>query len=477
MASKNFTFLRPQANTVTENKLIKCMETLLQSLDYSYIQSYSISTVPKELKKSSKDDAYLPRVVSMGPRFKGSREELMHMEEIKLRCMLSLLHRVEEGKVVESLTNCCILFCNLNEKIRASYVADINLDDQELAKIMLVDGCFLLELLITKRFNDELPSHLIITTPTASQVLENDDVLSDLTLFENQIPIFIIHELCEILFPHYFKQDRNQRAATINNLALSIFGYSLSNDQSLQGDPSHLLDVVHTFVNNKYEVCIDMDGTQSQNVNAMMELKLKRCATTLQAAGISIQLAQEKGVTGLDFEFKFKEGKLEIGALIITKTTKAKWRNVIAWEHNRKRTSSNSNNCGKFTSAALIFNDLICCANDVKLLKNKNIIVDYTKKSNKELEEFFNTMTLGVEPGEVGSSCYGKMVDELNKYYPTTYAPIRIWNTLCHRLTLTYRLEWFFKFMKKDYHFVAAVISLLTVVQTVYALIAYHLPN
>jgi hypothetical protein len=91
------------------------------------------------------------------------------------------------------------------------------------------------------------------------------------------------------------------------------------------------------------------------------------------------------------------------------------------------------------------------------------------------LEEFFNTMTLGIEPGEVGSSCYGKMVDELNKYYPTTYAPIRIWNTLCHRLT--YRLEWFFKFMKKDYHFVAAVISLLTVVQTVYALIAYHLPN
>ncbi|MCI26675.1 hypothetical protein A2U01_0047872, partial [Trifolium medium] len=178
--------------------------------------------------------------------------------------------------------------------------------------------------------------------------------------------------------------------------------------------------------------------------------------------------AQDKGVRGLDFEFKFEEGTLEIAALHITKTTKAKWRNVIAWEHHKedwKRTSSNT--CGKFTSAALIFNDLICCADDVKLLKDKNIIVDYTKRSNKQLEEFFNTMTLGVERGEVGSSGYGKMVDELNNYYPTTYAPIRIWNTFCH--LLTYRLEWFFKFMKKDYHFVATVISLLTVVQTVYA--------
>jgi len=37
-------------------------------------------------------------------------------------------------------------------------------------------------------------------------------------------------------------------------------------------------------------------------------------------------------VTGFDFEFKFEMGKLEIAAVHITKTTKAKWRNVIAWE-------------------------------------------------------------------------------------------------------------------------------------------------
>lgn len=165
-------------------------------------------------------------------------------------------------------------------------------------------------------------------------------------------------------------------------------------------------------------------NTQTQHV------KLKRCATRLQAAEVSVQLAENKGVTGLDFEFQFEEGKLKIAALHIRKTTKAKWRNVIFWEHHKmdwKKSGSNNGNdesqnsrisnsgtCGKFTSAALIFNDLICCADDVKILKDKNIIVDHMKMSNKELEEFIRTMSSGVDHGIVGSD-YVKMVEKLNE--------------------------------------------------------------
>jgi len=39
---------------------------------------------------------------------------------------------------------------------------------------------------------------------------------------------------------------------------------------------------------------------------------------------------------GLDFNFKFEKGELEIEQLHITKTTKAKWCNLIAWEHHKK---------------------------------------------------------------------------------------------------------------------------------------------
>ena len=268
----------------------------------------------------------------------------------------------------------------------------------------------------------------------------------------------------------------------------------MSENQSLDGEPSHLLDVVHSFVNNNNddddnnnnnsEVGINMHNSQTQHDNMKMKLKLKRCVTRLQAAGITIQLAQDKGATGLDFEFKYKEGKLEIAALHITKTTKAKWLNVIAWEHHKedwKKACSNKDTVavneirttyGKFTAAALIFSDLICCADDVKLLKDKKIIVDDTKKSNKQLEEFIRTMSTGVEHGIVGSG-YFKMVDELNKH-STVCLPIRILKKLRHYFTYYY--ECFKKFIKTDYHFVATLVSLCTVVQTVYALVAYHKP-
>ncbi|RHN46416.1 hypothetical protein MtrunA17_Chr7g0241971 [Medicago truncatula] len=362
------------------------MNTLLNSVDHEYIQSCSISLVPVEFVDSTNEEAYVPRVVSMGPRYKG-REELVHMEEIKLRCMLALIDRVEKNDVKpgDILEKCSKVIWDLNDQIRASYVEDISLEVYELVKIMLVDGCFLLELLITKELelDSQLSSQLNFTPCLfAPQVLKNDDVL-------------------------------------------------------------------------------------------------------LQAAGVSIQLAENNGVTGLDFEFQFEKGngKLQIAALYIRKTTKAKWRNVIFWEHHKmdwKKLGSNKGNdesknskisnsgtCGKFTSAALIFNDLICCADDVKILKDKNIIVDHMKMSNKE---FIRTMSSGVDHGIVGSD-YVKMVEKLNDY-STVFLLIRIWKKLRHYFT--YYFEWFFKFMKRDNNFIATVVSFATLVQAVYAIIAYH---
>jgi hypothetical protein len=191
---------------------------------------------------------------------------------------------------------------------------------------------------------------------------------------------------------------------------------------------------------------------------------------------------------GLNFEFQFQNGELEIAQLHITKTTKTIWQNVITWEHHKmdwKNISSSKNiweinrissssHCGKFTFVALIFNDLICRAHDVKLLKDMDMIVDDMEMSNNELKEFFRTLTFGVDHEKVGTR-YVDMVDDLNEYYNAVFLPIRIWKTMCH--LFMYRLEWFINFLKKDYHFVAAVVSLATIVQTVYAIVAYHLPK
>jgi len=230
----------------------RSMAVSLSSVNYDgYIQSRCISIVPEVLKKSN-EDAYTPRAVSIGPRFKGSREDLLLMEEIKIRCMMYLFHREQHNmSAYEKLNACCEVIWNLNDQIRASYVVEINMEQHELAEIMLVDGCFLLELLISKGLDVELPCQLKSPAP-APQLLSDEDVLSDLALLENQIPICVLHELSRILFRYFSECDMKERATTINNLVLSILGYSRLDVQSIEAP--HILDIVHFFVNEKGEI-------------------------------------------------------------------------------------------------------------------------------------------------------------------------------------------------------------------------------
>jgi hypothetical protein len=290
----------------TKSDLSICMKTLLHSVDDN-IQSGSISLVAEELRNPSNLEVYIPSVVSMGPRYTKFKEELLHMDEIKLRCMLSLFHRAaKDGNIDGIIEKCNEVIWNLYDKIQATYVVDIEFERYELAKIMLVDGCFLLELLITKGLElNQLPSHLNVTStnihsPFTLQVLKNDNVLSDLTLFENQIPMFIVHALSKILFPYFSEQDSKETETLFNNLALSILAYSqLSQDKSLEIKLHHLLDVVHSSVNNSsssnnnnnpQHVVNNMpNSTETKLVKVMTKLKLKRCATRLEAAGVSIQ--------------------------------------------------------------------------------------------------------------------------------------------------------------------------------------------
>jgi hypothetical protein len=91
--------------------------------------------------------------------------------------------------------------------------------------------------------------------------------------------------------------------------------------------------------------------------------------------------------------------------------------------------------------------------------------------SNGELKEFFHNMSFGVDPGIVDSS-YVQLVENLNNYSDAFFI-LRILKLLWHFSMCC--LERLIKFLKEDYNFVAAVLALLSVVQTVYALLAYYL--
>jgi hypothetical protein len=186
-------------------------------------------------------------------------------------------------------------------------------------------------------------------------------------------------------------------------------------------------------------------------------------------------IPEEVEVKGLDFNFKFENGKLEIEQLHITKTTKAKWCNLIAWEHHQNIAARYSGRNGKFTWAALIFSGLICCADDVQVLKDKKIVVDHLKMSNDELMQFFRTIAFGVDNEIVDSRNYIQMVDDINNYSGAFFIN-KSWKTVKNSFTYHHH-DWLLRFMNRNYNFVATVISVLTIVQTVFAILAYYFPK
>ncbi|KAL5077083.1 hypothetical protein RYX36_016067 [Vicia faba] len=122
-------------------------KALLSAVRKETCQPYSIPVVPGNLRKWN-ESAYIPKVVSIGPQYKGKRE-LLQMEEIKWRCVTTLLSRTFG---LDAIEKCMEAVLELDATVRASYVDEITLDRYALATNMVFDGCFLLALRL-RRFS------------------------------------------------------------------------------------------------------------------------------------------------------------------------------------------------------------------------------------------------------------------------------------------------------------------------------------
>ncbi|KAK7395123.1 hypothetical protein VNO78_15665 [Psophocarpus tetragonolobus] len=447
-------------------RVIERTTELLRSLEYENWQPYSSPIVAEELRRWN-EKAYEPKVVSIGPRFKG-RRELLAMEKTKLWYMRSLLKsQLHTSELKTTLKSCMDTVLSSDDKVRACYGEEIKLDRYELARIMLFDTCFLLELLISG--------------PTSDVDLPMKDVLSDLMLVENQIPYFILVQLHESIFQWECLMDT---AEFIESRVWSLFypvGLTSRSKTLVRG--GHILELAHRYVlwmNRHLSLQPDHSTVLLDINNQEKHFKLKRCVTKFQGFGVIVTPSQDNSLVPISgsskFLFKFSDGVLQIPTLDITQTTEPMWRSYIAWECHKKKQQKKSGNVFQgdiFTFLALLFNDLICCASDVHLLKNKGIIVDHLGMSNHDLVDFFRSITNGIDPRFVHSS-YNDMIDALNTY-SSTHCVVRFPVILWHSFGQFWEL--LLKFLSRGYNFAAALITLLTVIQTFYAVISYHRSN
>lgn len=384
------------------------IEVMLGALYNGEVEACSISNVPDELLEVQ-EDAFKPKHISIGPLHRGATRHLQLMEEPKWHYTHEFLFRhatnpEQDRSPEERLKDCAFDIDKLHKVICASYGGSNNniikeTDPHEIAKIMIVDGCFLLELLV--RLGKYMENKETYYHNNDSILTSEENVLSvlnDVVMLENQIPFIVLKKLYRKVYPDNSTIKDDDRVA---NIVRKAFGYPFL----ISSGGVHILHLMHLSTLQK----------KHQHEGKKAKLELLCCATKLHASGVIIRAKfynkdqqQHKLVDIFDFGISFSDsGELEIPPLHVKETTEVKWRNLIAWEQSKIWTTC------KYTSYALFFSGLICCEHDIELLKKKGIIVNKMSIGNEDLLKLFRTISKGAQRMDLS---YSDTCARLNEY-------------------------------------------------------------
>ena len=164
-----------------------------------------IFRVPEVLRRLN-EKAYEPAIVAIGPYHRNKRS-LQPMEDVKKWYLKNLLSRMNM-----SLLSLIKGIRESETLARACYQEPI---DDEFMEIMIIDGCFLIEL-----FRKEADSYLrSMDDPIFNMACMHQYLYHDLLLLENQLPWFILQNLFNLTM----RNDR--RNVSLIKLVLDFFLY------------------------------------------------------------------------------------------------------------------------------------------------------------------------------------------------------------------------------------------------------------
>ncbi|CAI9298632.1 unnamed protein product [Lactuca saligna] len=143
-----------------------------------------IDVVPSGLRDLS-PTSFNPRVVSIGPLHK-DEQHLQPFDEQKVKYAHKLLYSPDYSLPNQMLKECVEKVVAKTDRIRACYdkIKMEKYNDTELAKMMVIDACFILEYLGRSEFNVENRSFW-----------RGQSIVYDMVLVENQIPFFILQDI------------------------------------------------------------------------------------------------------------------------------------------------------------------------------------------------------------------------------------------------------------------------------------------
>ncbi|KAG6433498.1 hypothetical protein SASPL_105112 [Salvia splendens] len=442
--------------TNVKNDLSKLAET--RSVESMQWAKQSIYRIPRSVKDLC-SGAYQPQTVSIGLYHHGD-PHLQSMERHKHRALLTFLERSKKP-----------LRCYLDalspaaQDLRHAYhhLEPVWKGDTEaFLRVMIVDGCFILEIMRTATAAPESVEKM--------GYVRNDPVFSshgalyfvpyikrDMLMLENQIPLLAL----AILF---VAEDDNLLVNGLSKLSMLILNFFShphdANKIHEYGKCLHILDLCRQSMlmrlscqkankpKNRWR--FDSDCLPSTGVLKKGDVYI-RSAMELTEAGIQFKQSRTRSLNDISFQ----GGVLRLPQIMVDDALESEYLNMIAFERFHVGAGS------EVTSFVFFMDGIIDSARDVGLLHSRGIIQN-ALGSDKAVADLFNSLSrdVSLDPESSLAVLHQKVVEYCGK-------PLPRW--------MAYAKHNYFTNPWVGLSIVAAIfLFALTGIQTVYTVLGYY---
>ncbi|KAK1307469.1 UPF0481 protein [Acorus calamus] len=418
---------------------------------------------------------YDPRFVSIDP-FHRENSQLQDMEEFKWRAVQFLLSKSKEKA---TLNDCLNKMEELGPRARSCYSKTFKLiSDNDWAKMMVLDGCFVL--LIPKDNLEDialLPHPDDEQQPAAASSNENDgaippawpirkSLLADLLLLENQLPFFVLDELFKLLRSDDDYFDELVDLASYTLLLL------YPGTQYFYGPVLRSNSRIHHFLHLFYLTIVSNQSKSSTHDGGLMAKMMNKCwcpnirrrgipsVTELEKSGVKFK-PNKDAQSILDVTFDFQKGEMKIPPLILYSYTQTTLRNIIAFE---QCFGAGCNELTRISDYVILVDFLVGSSADISTLQDKGIVLNWLGSQEEVL-----TVLKQLRSEIVGTNKdkFADMYNQINMYREIPLNKYRA--TLCRDYCGD---PWIMCSV-----FAGIVLFVLTAMQTYTAMYSYYHPS
>ncbi|XP_058743291.1 UPF0481 protein At3g47200-like [Vicia villosa] len=373
-----------------------------------------IYNVPAILLKV-KEEAYTPLLVSIGP-IHHNNKKLEEMQEYKQRYFHFFRNRLERKS---DLVNYRSFLVQDEQNIRRCYQKKFNdISNEQFVDMMLLDAVFIMELFLRENKKWEHKDDYIVT-----QLCVSKSIQRDLSLLENQLPIYVLEKLYDTVVPSSVKKNNWFFKLAHEYFASCYPRHKESDERKFEAKKweksLHFVDLIRcSYLHKKMS---------NQYIDSQNECLMLRTATKLNEAGISFEKIHNRSLLDIKFEKKtflswflclgclpccgFFRARFLLPQLKVDQATECVLRNLIAFEQCHYPDEP------YICNYVSLIDSLIRTKDDAELLVDKEVIV-HELESNEELTTLVNGLCKHVV---TNSSCYYQVMEDLNEHYNSVW--------------------------------------------------------